>query len=395
MNVWTKPLVVSYISSTLAGAAASVAAPASWVPTVGLCIPLTREYTAWRVLEPKFSVGGLWRDVLNFMGDRPVAPDLYLPLVDAVVPKWATWTYFLGRAAASLSADRVELEADVARARIGWRMWTEQRDDLRAYAEKAVSHQIDDSALERWWLLDSGGDLWAADFSTKDGRSKLANEFRRRMRLSAQDERTLRHHPDMPEPYLDYWLLSWVRWNLHWTKDLETVRRLGQKTWPADPRDRERWTPEELAFVNEYFQDQQPYLVSTDEESVDPFDLDVSNEEQGLGFGLDGLRYVMYVFLRAFVIDFTESILERTRWPTARGSLSCVECGTFVGRRALGYGQLYCSDRCKKRAAKRRYRRRGATSVERRARVAIGAGPTGEVRAADGAPEEGERGSVA
>lgn len=348
------------------------------------------------MLEPKLSLGGLWRDVLNFMDDRPITPDLYLPLADAVLPKWAKWTYFLGHAAASLTTDRAELEADVARGRLGWRIWTERREDLRAYVQSAARRRVDDELLEEWWIFDTGGDLWAADVSTKNGGDKKrADAFRRRLRLTDEDERTLRYHPDMPDPYLDYWLLTWARWNLRWTTDLEMLRRLGRKTWPADLRERQHWTPEELQFVNWYFEEQQPYLISPEEEAIDPFELEVSNGEQGIGFGMDGLRYVMYVFLRAVVIDFVDEILEQARRPTARGSLSCIDCGRFVGRRALGYGQLYCSDRCKKRAAKRRYRRRIAPSAEHAARSASNVGVSGEARAAERPVGDGERGSVA
>jgi hypothetical protein len=334
------------------------------------------------------SIGGLWRDVLNFLGDRPLSPDLYLPLADAVLPKWAKWTYFLGHGAASLTDDRAELEADVARARIGWRIWTERREDLRAYVEKVVRHQVDDEALEEWWIFDAGGDLDAADISTHGGHDKKrASDFRRQLRLTEEDERILRYHPDMPEPDLDYWRLTWLRWNLHWADDLETLRRLGRKTWQADPRERKLWTPAELQFVNSYFEEQQPYLMGPEKGSIDPFELEVTNAEQGLGFGLDGLRYVMYVFLRAVVIDFADEILERTRRPTARGSVSCIECGTFVGRRALGYGQLYCSDQCKKRAAKRRYRQRIATNTQQPS-LAVIVGGAAQLLAAEGAAIE-------
>ena len=68
--------------------------------------------------------------------------------------------------------------------------------------------------------------------------------------------------------------------------------------------------------------------------------------------------YCMYVLMRAAVADFVDELLQKRRAGLARGSLRCLECGLFVGRRALGYGQLYCSERCKKRAAKRRYRGR-------------------------------------
>ncbi len=77
-----------------------------------------------------------------------------------------------------------------------------------------------------------------------------------------------------------------------------------------------------------------------------------------LGMGLDGLAYQMTVLIRATVIDFADDLLEASRYPRVRGSLRCVECGHFAGRRAVGYGQLYCTDRCKKRAAKRRSRAR-------------------------------------
>ena len=155
----------------------------------------------------------------------------------------------------------------------------------------------------------------------------------------------------------------WIHWDLEWIADLDTLRRFAAKTWTADPLDRLPWTQDELAFVNAYYEEQQPTLyVPGDPEVIDPFELDVLTADQNLGFGLDGLRYCMYVLMRATVADFADSILERSRRPNARGSLRCVECGLFVGRRALGYGQLYCSDRCKKRAAKRRYRGRLRTA---------------------------------
>lgn len=111
--------------------------------------------------------------------------------------------------------------------------------------------------------------------------------------------------------------------------------------------------------MNAYYEEQRPSLyVPDDPEQIDPFELDTMTLDQNLGFGLDGLHYCMYVLMRAALADFADSILERARRPNARGSLRCVECDLFVGRRALGYGQLYCSDRCKKRAAKRRYRGR-------------------------------------
>jgi len=59
---------------------------------------------------------------VNFLGDRPIEPSMYLPLLDAVLPRWAGWTYFLGHAATNITKDRPELEADTARAMLGWRL---------------------------------------------------------------------------------------------------------------------------------------------------------------------------------------------------------------------------------------------------------------------------------
>lgn len=352
------------------------------------------------------SVGGLWRDVLNFMGDGPVSPNLYLPLADAVLPKWAKWTYFLGHAAAKLTKndERRDVEADVARARVGWRIWVERREELRAYVKKFARERLDDDELEEWWLdgIHHGGG-GVLDFRTHDtdskGRWKPIDEkqvstFLKLMDLSDEEEKALRYHPGFREQYLDYWLLAWVHKDLRWATQLEMLRDLARKTWPADPRNREHWTPEDVDFVNSFFREQETWLMpqNAEADSFDPFELRIENSEQSLGFGLDGLHYVMYVFLRAVVIDFVDSILDLSRRPTARGSLSCIDCGTFVGRRALGYGQLYCSERCKKRAAKRRSRQRVATS-SKVSPAAEAVSRSAQVLAPKGALENGVRGA--
>jgi hypothetical protein len=155
------------------------------------------------------------------------------------------------------------------------------------------------------------------------------------------------------------WLIVWIHSDLVWVDHLEALRALAMKTWTADPRERVAWTRADLRFVNAYFEEQLPSLyVPGDPDVIDPFELDTETWDQALGFPLDGLRACFLVLMRAAVVDFADSVLERNRRPTSRGSLRCVECGLFVGRRALGYGQLYCSDRCKKRSAKRRYRGR-------------------------------------
>ena len=312
----------------------------------------------------QLDIGGLWRDVVNFLGDRPIEPSMYLPLLDAVLPRWAGWTYFLGHAATNITKDRPELEADTARAMLGWRLWTERREGLRRFAETAAKRPVGDEELETWWIRDERGEhqMWSGHLLGIE----RAPEFARLTGLTAEDERIIDHHPEIPAAAgrrrrnrKHDWIVAWINSDLEWVTDLETLRTLAQKTWTADARDRQPWTQDELAFVNAYYEEQQPSLyVPGDPEHIDPFELDTLTMEQNLGIGLDGLHYCMYVLIRAVMADFADSILERTRRPSARGSLRCVECGLFVGRRALGYGQMYCSDRCKKRAAKRRYRGR-------------------------------------
>jgi hypothetical protein len=322
-----------------------------------------------------FRLGALWRDVLNFLGDRPVTPDEYLPLADAVLPRWAQWPGYVGGAADFLAANRAEVEADVARARIGWTLWVERREDLRAYAEKAAGSPVGDSLLRRWWVLHEHGEMAGWDLSHHDVGITRSAKLQRLLRITDEEDRILRYQPRRNgEHYSDRWNVSSLHSHLSWAEDLETLRQLARKTWPADRRDRLGWTPEELEWVNGFFEDQQPFLVPPTESpsSIDPFELKILNDEQHIGFGLSDLSAIELVFMRATVVDFAESVLEHIKRPNSRGSLSCVECGRFVGRRALGYGQLYCSDRCKKRAAKRRYRARVATVAQVAARQGLG-----------------------
>jgi hypothetical protein len=150
-----------------------------------------------------------------------------------------------------------------------------------------------------------------------------------------------------------------LRAHLHWLGELEALRKLSTKTWPAEPKQRRGWTPEELDWVNRYYADQAPEVSGHMRNGlIDPMELEAITDEESVGFGTTELQYAMYVLMRATVIDFVDEVLQATRFPRVRGALRCIDCGRFAGRRALGYGQLYCSDRCKKRAAKRRYRRR-------------------------------------
>ena len=110
-----------------------------------------------RQREPR-NLGGLWRDVLNFLGDREITPDLCPPLADAVLPKRGYWTYFLVHAAAKLKEDQAELEADVTRPRLGWRVLTEQRENSREIRGEDREARRHEEQLERWWIDDAGRD---------------------------------------------------------------------------------------------------------------------------------------------------------------------------------------------------------------------------------------------
>src|SRR5438552_467126 len=307
----------------------------------------------------RLELGGLWRGVINFVGDDVVTPDLLLPLLDTVVPRWAGWTYFLGQLSRKLvdSEDRPQLEYEVACARIGHRLWVEQREQLAGWAARSEGGAITRDQLASWWLGDQR-DLLACD------EEKRLTQFLKLMTFTPEEVPIIDRLADRKRRDL---VIYRVREHLHWLNELEKLRELSMKTWPADQRQRRGWTPEELSWVNSYYGDQAPEVsAETRNGVVEPMELESISSEGNLGFGMTELGYSMYVLMRAAVIDFIDELLEASRFPGVRGSLRCIDCGKFAGRRALGYGQLYCSDRCKKRAAKRRYRMRARQRESRK-----------------------------
>lgn len=320
-------------------------------------------------------LGTLWRDVVNFLGDREITPADWLPLCDGVLPKWDEWPGYIGGAAGWLTSNRVEIENAVAENQIGWRLWTERRDRLRAYAQKLARRPVTDDELQRWWLEGEGGEFAAWDATVYGMGAAKERKLQAILELSEEEDRILRFRPwHKTEKYSAGWIVGQLHRHLDWIEDLDALRRLARKTWPADVRRREGWTQGELQWVNRWYQDQQPLLMVPNEEGlVDPFELEIWNDEQHIGFGMSDFSALVEVLMRATVIDFADEILEPRKRGNARGSLSCVECGQFVGRRALGYGQLYCSARCKKRVAKRRYRGRIANTVSASSKTAMSA----------------------
>jgi hypothetical protein len=304
-------------------------------------------------------LGDLWRDVVNFLGDVEITPATYLPLLETVLPKWHDWSYFLGWAAEHLTdrEERTEIELDLRWARLGYRLWLEERDAIAAVAKLARDRRDDDVDLEDWWI---------GDHRLNPGDELQTAALLKRVRLT-DDERGMVEEALINSSGWSRILVPQLHRNLRWIRHLDSLRELAIKTWPADERLRKEWTEDELDWLNWFYQEQDPGLIGRGKGGrYHPFALEVSNVESNLGVGMGGLDYAFYVLMRSTVIDFADDLLRTTTLPEAKGSLRCVECGSFVGRRALGYGQMYCGDTCKKRAAKRRYRAQLATQPERR-----------------------------
>jgi hypothetical protein len=297
--------------------------------------------------------------VVNLVGDGYPTPAIFRPLLTMVAARHAKATYFLQFIPKHLTDqhDRDETEAEIRRAEIGYRLWAEQRGALVAWAGEDEEAPLAENDVDDWWFSGERRQLVIAEYKRVDAFLEAAH--------LTDDEAAFVRADLWEDGRPDRLLIYRLRRDLHWLDDLDTLRDLAAKTWPAEPAARRRWTEGELAFVDRYYGDQEPELIYDGDpaEGIDPFGLRPVFHEQSLGFGLDGLAYCMEVVMRAVVIDFVDEILDHTRFPKARGSIRCVECGRFVGRRALGYGQLYCGETCKKRAAKRRYRARPRASA--------------------------------
>jgi hypothetical protein len=273
----------------------------------------------------RLELGGLWRDVVNFLGHGAVTPDLLVPLLDAVVPRWAGWTYFLGQLSGKLvdSEDRIQIKYEVACARIGHRLWVEQREQLARWAAGGEGGPITDDQLASWWLGDRR-DLLAF------GEEKRLIQFLKLITFTAEEVPIIDRLVD--RKFRDL-VIYRLREHLHWLKELETLRELSMKTWPADPRQRRGWTPEELSWVNSYYADQAPEVsAETRNGVIEPMELESISKEDSLGFGMTDLGYSMYVLMRAAVIDFIDELLEATRSTAPSGVRSgrpsgAIECG--------------------------------------------------------------------
>src|SRR5688500_1170349 len=175
----------------------------------------------------RLRVGGLWRDVVNFLGREPIVPDILIPLLHSVVPRWAGWTYFLGQLSQKLinPHDRDDLANAVARARIGYRLWVEEQDQLAKWAAIGQGEQPTNDQLAGWWL---GGHR---DVLILDEEKRLT-QFLELMKFATEEHAIIDPLISHDGPGLAIYRL---REHLHWLNELETLRELSAKTWPAEP----------------------------------------------------------------------------------------------------------------------------------------------------------------
>ena len=309
------------------------------------------------VHEEAIMTGAIWRDVVNFLGDDEVTPHHYLPLIEMMAERHSGDGYFLQWRNKNLTdpRERAKLDRDLRYAAIGHDIMKNQLDALVKWSSTAEGGPYEESFVINWWqnvLKGAKGD--SLDVHALDH----VEELFELLQLAPADNAFIEAEREKLKCNRHFIVIDWLRRHHHWAIDLEVLSDLAYKTWPAEKDDRQVWDDADLGIVNAYYSEQQPNLMydGDSDKGIDPFAVRQVMHEQSLGIGIGELSFCMYVILRSAYIDFMDEILEHSKFPQTRGSLRCVECGTFVGRRALGYGQLYCGDTCKKRAAKRRYR---------------------------------------
>ena len=298
--------------------------------------------------------GALWRFVVNFWTAQPQAPESLLPLIVAI--RGLGVSGFIERLDSQLDDARFleELREEWLFACAGFRVWTQQQDTIVAWARRS-EWGFDAETVAQWWLYGDESSELVVHANERGAELLPELDFgpyqdvvnARLQRLTARGRGA-----DVVAGNV----LTHLRWCLPWLMELNGLTDLAQRTWSPHPSNPKIWTSDDVAFVDEYYRDQELVLVAPAEEAIDPFTLVPLKVEQGVGFGPTGLRYCWLVVMRATIIDFMDEILDYGRFHGIRVTLRCVECGEFAPRNPRGYGQLYCSTRCKKRAAKRRYR---------------------------------------
>ena len=257
------------------------------------------------------------------------------------------------------ATDRKQIEEDLDDLRLGIDAWGRHGEDLaRTVAEHdKVSLDVGRERARQCWFSRTSGAYDSRCWD--DVMAMICRDVNPEARLPRRGQKRLSEL---------HWCAVRLRCNLEFVLGMETLRSVARKTWPADPEQRQPWTYDEFAFVSNYYEEQQPYLASATGQAGDyvrPTEIVSRRAEGPIGFGCEGLSYVLTVIVRAVTIDFAEELLAFNAYQAAKGSFSCQECGQFVSRRFYARGQLYCSVQCKRRAAKRRQRRKSKEEQDR------------------------------
>jgi len=130
-----------------------------------------------------------------------------------------------------LREDRRDIEEQVARADLGYRIWTERREALTRWA------RVGPENLEDWWLH---GQPTVEDHERQ-------RQFIKAMGLTKADLALVEE--DLGRGW-ERIVIPRLRSNLRPLAHLDILRTLARKTWPADPRDRAGWTEDELDMIN-------------------------------------------------------------------------------------------------------------------------------------------------
>lgn len=300
--------------------------------------------------------GRIWRPVVNFWNTSTRDPAAIIPLIRLAGSLATDDSSFLGRITAYLESERDqdELATDLDLMYAGFRVWQTQADRIQAWANRSDKGPYSPTEIRDWWWSGRTEPLGAYQYTHAD---KLLRELDFGPNTDLVSAKVQEWNG--PHKAGHHLMLTNLRHMLPWLDDMDHLAELATKTWGTNTPP--TWSDDDFEFVSNEYADQQLLLEPADgdwNEPINPLRLRVRKAEQGLGIGLWGLSYFQVVITRVVVIDFVDEILDHSVFPTVRGSLRCLECGTFAARARRGYGQRYCSERCKRRAAKRRNRTR-------------------------------------
>ncbi len=261
------------------------------------------------------------------------------------------------------NANHAKMQDDLENLKLGLDVWHRYADELAlavARHDKIPLQEALGRARQEWYSGECHYEVQVNDWMLI--LAKIHKEVRPGRQLHSRGESRRR---DLVTLGIE------LRRNLHYTLQIETFRDIARKTWPADPKQRQHWTYEELDFVSGYYDQQQPYYLQGPERnqggSVDPQKIIAQRLGYPFCSSYRRLSHVLGDVLCAVAIDFVDELLAFNEHHSVKGSFCCQECGQFIPRSFYGRGQLYCSAQCKRRAAKARQRAKASDQRERQA----------------------------